>query len=643
VDTKKQVFGQTRGVVIGFILALVFAVVVITAGLRNSGLPPHRVSAALSVEGLPLGDDYPYGSPLAVAGSPDGKVVYVAQHTGQRVDKVNPASGTVVESVALSGAPSGLELDLKGERLFVTYGLDVGKVGVIDTQTGKVDFTLAAGHTPVAPVVSSDGGTLYVCNRFDNELIAYDLAKRDVAGRVCVGREPIAMARTPDDTLLAVANHLPAQAAVSDYVAAKVELICTETLEIIASVMLPNGSTGIRDMSMSQDGSFVYIPHTIGRFGVPTTQLERGWMNTSALSIIDMDKQQWLTTVLLDDVDLGAANPWGIACTADGQAIVVAHSGTHEISIIDRQLLHEKIDRVADGQRVSDVASSLDMIPNDLSFLGKSRQRVELPGNGPRGVAVINQNVAVTQYFSDSLAWVDLDTMPVAVASIALNDSDALCQVRRGERAFHDAKLCFQQWQSCASCHPDARADTLNWDLLNDGIGNPKNTRSMLYTHETPPVMITGVRPNAETAVRAGFKFIQFAVVPEETSAAVDAYLRALRPMPSPYLEDGALSASARCGKELFDTASCGDCHSGQYYTDGLLYDVAIGPDELGLKEFVTPTLVEIWRTAPYLFDGRAETMEEVLTIYNYDDKHGETSELTEEEIADLATYILSL
>jgi len=70
---------------------------------------------------------------------------------------------------------------------------------------------------------------------------------------------------------------------------------------------------------------------------------------------------------------------------------------------------------------------------------------------------------------------------------------------------------------------------------------------------------------------------------------------------------------------------------------------VAIGPDELGLKEFVTPTLVEIWRTAPYLFDGRAETMEEVLTIYNYDDKHGETSELTEEEIADLATYILSL
>ena len=48
---------------------------------------------------------------------------------------------------------------------------------------------------------------------------------------------------------------------------------------------------------------------------------------------------------------------------------------------------------------------------------------------------------------------------------------------------------------------PDARADALNWDLLNDGIGNPKNTRSMLHSHRLPPVMITGIRAKAEDAV----------------------------------------------------------------------------------------------------------------------------------------------
>ena len=45
--------------------------------------------------------------------------------------------------------------------------------------------------------------------------------------------------------------------------------------------------------------------------------------------------------------------------------------------------------------------------------------------------------------------------------------------------------------------------DGLNWDLLNDGIGNPKSTKTLLYSHATPPAMISGIRADAETAVRA--------------------------------------------------------------------------------------------------------------------------------------------
>jgi hypothetical protein len=44
-----------------------------------------------------------------------------------------------------------------------------------------------------------------------------------------------------------------------------------------------------------------------------------------------------------------------------------------------------------------------------------------------------------------------------------------------------------------------------------------------------------------------------------------------------------------------------------------------------------------MWRTAPYLYDGRATTMTEALRI------HGDTSDLTEEELEDLAEYVLSL
>ena len=58
---------------------------------------------------------------------------------------------------------------------------------------------------------------------------------------------------------------------------------------------------------------------------------------------------------------------------------------------------------------------------------------------------------------------------------------------------------------------------------------------------------------------------------------------------------------------------------------------------------FDTPTLVECWRTAPYLHDGSAVTLEEMLTTKNPKDEHGHTLHLTPAEIQDLKAYVLSL
>ena len=184
--------------------------------------------------------------------------------------------------------------------------------------------------------------------------------------------------------------------------------------------------------------------------------------------------------------------------------------------------------------------------------------------------------------------------------------------------------------------------DGLNWDLLNDGIGNPKNTKSMLLSHKTPPAMVTGVRGGAEVAVRMGFKHILFVVRPEAEAAAIDKYLKSLKPLPSPYLVDGKLSKSARRGRRVFKKADCASCHKRPLHTDLKKYDVGTGKDRDEGLEFDTPTLVEVWRTAPYLYDGRAATIKEVLTTHNSDDKHGKTSDLTEKQIKDLAEFVLS-
>ena len=94
---------------------------------------------------------------------------------------------------------------------------------------------------------------------------------------------------------------------------------------------------------------------------------------------------------------------------------------------------------------------------------------------------------------------------------------------RQGDMYFHDATICFQNWQSCATCHPnDARMDGLNWDLLNDGMGNPKNTKTLLLSHQTPPCMATGIRKNAEVAVRSGVKYILFMEGNDEIYESID-------------------------------------------------------------------------------------------------------------------------
>jgi cytochrome c peroxidase len=253
-------------------------------------------------------------------------------------------------------------------------------------------------------------------------------------------------------------------------------------------------------------------------------------------------------------------------------------------------------------------------------------------------LAAVGNRAIVAEYFSDSLGMVDLLRPRGPKAStLALSPQIPMSQLRKGEFLFHDGEVCFQKWQSCATCHPDARVDALNWDLLNDGMGTPKNTKNMLLAHRTPPTSMVGARENAEKSVRSGFRYIEFNVLPEEDARAVDVYLQSLQPVPSPRLVQGNFSESALRGKDIFEKAQCSTCHPAPLFTDLNPYDVGTGTGIEEGKAFDTPTLIECWRTAPYLYDGRAATMREVFQW------HGEVKGLNQQEMEDLIEYVLSL
>lgn len=590
----------------------------------------------------PTGD---YLSPLEVVADRSGQILYVAEATAGQVAMFDIAADKVTRTISLPAVVGGLALARGGSRLYATGAAPDGRVFVIDLPAGAVVKEISVGHTPGALALSPDDKTLYVCNRFNNSVSVIDLAPGVESGRIAVPREPAALAMTADGKTLFVGNHLPPGVADGSYAAAEVSVIDTVSRKVVQSIQLPNGSTALRDVTISPDCKHAYITHILARYQLPTTQLERGWMNTNALTVIDVAKKRYVNTVLLDDVDQGAANPWSVVCTADGKYLCVTIAGTHELMVIDRGKLHDKLGRVASGQKVSDVSSSSEDVPNDLSFLVGLKRRVKLSGLGPRGLAVIGTRAYVAQYFSDSLGMVDIDpgTRPRA-RSAKLGPDKPLTVVRQGEIFFHDAALCFQKWQSCSSCHPgDARVDALNWDLLNDDLGNPKNTRSLLLAHRTPPSMSLAVRSTAEEAVRAGIRHIQFAVRPEEDAVAIDEYLKSLKPVPSPYLVNGQLSERAQRGKRVFESAGCSSCHGTALHTDGMQYNVGTGKLLDEGKAFDTPTLIEAWRTAPYLHDGRARTIVDVFKKHNPRDGHGHTSSLTEQQLADLAEYVLSL
>lgn len=560
--------------------------------------------------------------PTDVVQTERGELLMTEKGT-RRLAVYAPDGSRLLRTYALDDIPTGITV--QGDKVYVTTSWSKGRLQVLSLADGHKEAEVTTGSGACAPLIDNDRKHIYICNQFQHTVSEVDLATNQVTRTVQVLREPKSAVLSKDGRYLFVANFLPAQRADLDHVSACVSVVELGTFRKVKDIRLANGSNALRDICITPDGRYIYVSHNLGRFTVPTSQLQQGWMNTSAFSVIDVAQQAFVGTVVTDEPERGAAGVWSIAC--DDASIYISHSGTHEVSVIKHR---EMLDKFLNYPNKP-------MLEYDLNFLYGLRERIPLRGNGPRSMFLTKERLFVPTYFSDVLNI--LDTKTHRLAAVELNPKRYETDIHKGERYFNDASHCFQGWQSCNGCHPgDARTDGMNWDLMNDGVGNPKNCKSLLLSHPTPPSMISGIRETAEYAVRAGFKFIQFFDITEEDARCVDAYLKSLKPVPSPFLVNGELSEKAKEGKKVFDRLKCGECHSGVYYTDMKMH--RIGEDIEFEKGWDTPTLCEVWRTAPYLFDGRAETMKDVFSVH----RHGlPKKKVSEKDIEALTEYVNSL
>lgn len=273
-------------------------------------------------------------------------------------------------------------------------------------------------------------------------------------------------------------------------------------------------------------------------------------------------------------------------------------------------------------------------------------------------------------------------------------------KVELGRRLFYDKQMSLDYSTSCASCHqPElAFADNRKQSAGFGGLLTARNSPSLANTGYLPHFFWEGGIPTLEKQalapiiapnefnIRADtlekrmssdprYKMLFQAAFGDETvtleriTKSISAFQRTLISGNSPYDkfrrgDRSAISLSAQRGEALFfgETGDCWHCHNGYNLTtnsfhntglDSLTTDigraaVTKNPNDEG--KFKVPTLRNIALTAPYMHDGRFQTLEQVLQHYNSGGKAHPNKDalmrplgLSNQEVSDLIEFLKSL
>lgn len=246
-------------------------------------------------------------------------------------------------------------------------------------------------------------------------------------------------------------------------------------------------------------------------------------------------------------------------------------------------------------------------------------------------------------------------------------------RIALGQKLFHNTALSRDGTLSCASCHLRANAFTdprrfsigvegrigtrhgmplfnLAWKTSFFWDGRAPSLREQTLKPIQDPLEMDETLENVvaklEKTSKADFAraFDSEAITPERIGLALECFLLTLTSFDSKF--DRSMQGKAQLtdeekrGFELFMTeyeprmgqkgADCFHCHGGPLFSDHQFHNNGLSPietdtgrervtqDERDLYKFSTPSLRNIALTAPYMHDGRFETLEEVIEHYDH-------------------------
>ena len=513
--------------------------------------------------------------------------VAIAVYGEDVIQIVSADTGETVRKIPVFDEPYSVVSSKDGQTLYATLDYP-GKVLEIESATGKITREIPTGQFIRGLALSGDGKQLYATEYYTGIVKGIDLASGQVTGE-WVGSEQDNIAR-----------------------------------QIVLHPTRPKG----------------YLPHIRSRI----TVAQGDGSIFPYISMVDLDQKTDNRRRVQMDSFRGTyvtANPSEVALSPDGNRLYVVFGGTDDMFVCD----------------------VLDDNYREIKF----RQLIQLGAN-PRAVraSADGERFYVYNALDYNVVAYDAETFqPVAKMTTCQNPHDE--EAWLGKRMFYLAKqpMVGLRWISCSSCHPDGDSDGRTWQQP-EGLRQTQPLGGLAWTHplhwsadrdevqdfeHTVRGLLMQGRGLARGPIHDSLGKPNSGLSKELDALAV--YTNSHSFTISPYAKEG-LSDAAKRGQTLFHSKAvgCAECHSGPYFCDSqpgktfAMHDVGTGrgdkSEKLGTK-YDSPSLLGVYRSAPYLHDGTAATLEEVLTTQNKEDRHGKTSQLTPEQVSDLVEFLKAL
>jgi YVTN family beta-propeller protein len=589
-----------------------------------------------------------YASPLEVLLSTDGARIYVLCQGTDEIRVLDTASYAVIGKVAVGRVPRGFSLSPDGARLFVTNSWD-DTLSVIDTKTLAVTATWPVGAEPSSVVEDRAGKRLFVANRISNDVAVLDAATGAEEKRLLAGRGSSYLTLSPDGSRIYATHIYPnppvVRTGIENRTPPESEITVIDMARAVVVDRMPlHKIAGVFHLAMSADGRLGAVAEYHPKNMIPLAHLEHGAIFEDTITVFGADVGGTVE-VPLDELERYASQPFGVAIAPDKSRIYVTSGGSEMVTVIDVPRMLRFI-HAHPAPFVQDLSASANYVVARIAV-----------GLNPRGLALTpdGRRLFVANRLDDTISVIDTRSNQVK-KTIKLEGPLQISTNRHGEQTFYTARYSFQGQIGCANCHIDSTFDGITWNLEPDGFGRSIVDNKLLEgVKDTEPYKWTGTNPNipTECGPRTEKYFWRSENYDNLTLTDLAVYVRSLEPRPNrSRLANGELTLAQERGQAIFErgvdkfkkpipeTNRCVYCHSGPKGTNQKIFDVGTRKltDNSGL--FKSPMLTNIGLTAPYLHDGSARSLEEIWTVFNPDDKHGRTNDLTKDELNDLIEYL---